>query len=114
VYTIGDEFAFSSSSEESLYTVCDDSYFSDITFNGTNKSFRFYLSYIEGIFFDDPKYIINLRHVSEEYYKYYSSVNLQLITQGDPFAQPTVIFSNIDGGFGIFAAFNESIAEVEL
>jgi hypothetical protein len=114
VYTIGNEFAFNSSNENIVYTICENSYFSDITFEKTSKTFTLYLILVDGIFFPDAKYIFTLKHVSKEYYKYYSTVTLQQSTEGDPFAQPVSIFSNIEGGFGIFARYNESSAGVEL
>ncbi|MBC8172658.1 MAG: DUF4249 domain-containing protein [Chitinophagales bacterium] len=113
VYTFGDEFSFENS-EDGFYTLCYNSYFSDVTFNGTKKIFTVYLLQIDGIFFDDPKYIFTLQHVSSEYYKYFTTANLQNDGQDNPFAQIVTVFSNIEGGFGIFAAYNASVAEIDL
>ncbi|MBC8047498.1 MAG: DUF4249 domain-containing protein [Fimbriimonadaceae bacterium] len=113
VYTLGDEFSFGDS-ENDFYTVCDNAYFSDITFNGTKKILTVYLIQVDGVFFDDPKYIFTLQHVSSEYYKYFSTVNLQNGGTDNPFAQIVTVFSNIEGGFGIFSSYNEITAEIEL
>ncbi|MFN0274292.1 MAG: DUF4249 domain-containing protein [Chitinophagales bacterium] len=114
VYTVGNEFDFDAQNEDYFFTVCENSLFSDVTFNGTTKTFTLYAILIDGIFFDDAKYIFTLRHVGEDYYKYFNSVNLQQNSEGDPFAQPVTVFSNIEGGFGVFASYNESVVEVEL
>jgi hypothetical protein len=73
--------------------------FSDNLFNGKTIDFR--------ISADSPpiKKII-LVSVSEEYYQYFTTKQLQENTQGDPFAQPTQIFTNIENGLGIFAGYN--------
>lgn len=45
-------------------------------------------------------YVI-LKSVSESYFLYESTFNLQNYTDGDPFAQPVQVFTNIKGGLGI-------------
>lgn len=51
---------------------------------------------------------IVLRSVSDEYYKYQSTLALQRSTADNPFAQPVNVFSNIQGGFGIFTGYGIS------
>ena len=50
--------------------------------------------------------------VSEEYYKYFTTKNLQDYTNGDPFAQPVQVFSNVENGLGIFAGYSSSAVEL--
>jgi len=50
--------------------------------------------------------IIELRTVSEDYYKYSTSYANFQWTNGDPFAQPVRVHSNIQNGFGIFAGYS--------
>lgn len=114
VYSVGDEFVFGSTSEDYLFTICDNSVFSDLTFENTKKTFTLYALVIDGIFFPDAKYVFTLRNIGTDYYKYYSSTILQQSNEGDPFAQPVSIFSNIQGGFGVFAAYSESIVTMDL
>jgi len=45
---------------------------------------------------------IIMKSVTEDYFKYYSTLNLQNQVSGDPLAQPVQVFSNIEGGRGIF------------
>ncbi len=48
---------------------------------------------------------IELRSITEEYYKYHCSLARQLIVRQDPFAEPVTIFNNIRGGYGNFSGF---------
>lgn len=48
------------------------------------------------------------QNLSEEYYKYLTTLDLQRRTDGDPFAQPVKVYSNINNGFGIFAGYSAS------
>ena len=51
--------------------------------------------------------------ISEEYYKYFTTKNLQDYTNGDPFAQPVQVFSNVENGLGIFAGYSSSVVELK-
>lgn len=53
-----------------------------------------------------------LQSLSEEYYKYFTTKNLQDYTNGDPFAQPVQVFSNVENGLGIFAGYSSSVVEL--
>jgi hypothetical protein len=46
-----------------------------------------------------------LSHSKEEYFKYFRSNRLQSATQGNPFAQPVQVYTNIQNGLGIFAGY---------
>ncbi|MFK8006808.1 MAG: DUF4249 domain-containing protein [Saprospiraceae bacterium] len=94
--------------------------FKDLTFNGTTKEFLF-----EPIFYYKPEddlnttstpinIIIELRSISEEYYKYYTSVYRQSSQENTPFSNPTVIYSNIKNGYGIFAGYSKSTVKTPI
>lgn len=51
--------------------------------------------------------ILKIFSYSEELYLFNKSINSYENNDGDPFSQPTQIFSNIEGGFGIFGGFTE-------
>ena len=51
------------------------------------------------------KYELILYHVTPEFYKYHISLQ-NYYNSGGPFAEPVQIFSNIEGGLGVFAGFN--------
>jgi hypothetical protein len=70
--------------------------------NGVTKSFE-----------NDPKISelqMEVLNLDENYYKFYRSIG----NSGDnPFVEPTLIFTNIEGGLGCFGAFNTSIKKIK-
>lgn len=42
------------------------------------------------------------------YYRYHETLRDQINTPSTSFSESTILFSNIDGGFGVFAAYNAS------
>lgn len=97
--------------------------FKDELFDGENYSVTLNVSayYFED--FDIPdtlageysnKVIVELRNISREYYNYQESVHLYYMTEGDPFAEPVQIISNIEGGLGIFAGYSSSLDTLNL
>jgi hypothetical protein len=44
-------------------------------------------------------------HSSEEYFKFHKTFNRQ--DNGNPFAEPTLVYSNVTGGLGIFAGYRQ-------
>lgn len=57
---------------------------------------------------------VELRTITEGYYKYHSSLTRQLIIRQDPFAEPVTIFNNIEGGYGNFSGFTPNITSSDL
>ena len=55
------------------------------------------------------KLFLELRAVTEEYYRYFSDLSRQKQSSESPFAEPVIIYDNIDGGLGIFAGYNSSL-----
>lgn len=77
--------------------------FSDGTFNG-----KTYTAPIRAQFYASPGYKfyridIQLVTISDECFRYEESKELYNATEGDPFAQPVQIYSNVENGFGVFA-----------
>jgi hypothetical protein len=91
-------------------------FFDDELFNGREYSVK--ANYSAGLatcLFDEfekdtndySEYVIvELRHLSEDYFKFVKSYNLNAGSGGDPFAQPGNVYENVDNGHGIFAGFN--------
>ncbi len=50
---------------------------------------------------------ITLGHMSEDLYYYQVSTNLQTSTEGNPFAEPAIVYENVEGGLGIFGAYDD-------
>jgi hypothetical protein len=48
---------------------------------------------------------VQLVHVSSDYFNYQKSIRLAADASGNPFSQPVQIYSNIEGGLGIFAGY---------
>ncbi|WP_293015027.1 DUF4249 domain-containing protein [Mongoliibacter sp.] len=58
-------------------------------------------------------YIV-LKSISKSYYLYENTFNLQAYSDGDPFAQPVQVYTNINGGLGILkseAAYEFKVRE---
>ncbi|WP_161597156.1 DUF4249 domain-containing protein [Dyadobacter flavalbus] len=61
-------------------------------------------------FYTNPKISevrLEVLHIDENYYKFYRSL-ANTDFQDNPFVEPTLIYSNIEGGLGCFGAFNSS------
>lgn len=95
-------------------TYCYEVIFSDVTFEGDMHTITVLVYAIDTTFTTEPKYLISLKHVSEEYYQYYTTSRAQEVNGDNPFSTPVVVFSNIENGFGIFAGFTERIATIML
>ena len=52
-------------------------------------------------------YIMNC---TEEYYRFHQTLNNQ--SPGDPFSEPTLVYSNIENGLGVFAGYKKVMVEV--
>ncbi|GAB3905614.1 hypothetical protein GCM10028803_36730 [Larkinella knui] len=50
----------------------------------------------------------SLLNVDEAYYKYHQALELQKKSDGNPFAEPVLLPTTIDGGLGCFAGYNQS------
>jgi hypothetical protein len=100
--------------ENGEVTICDEIRFPDYANNGQEIRIVVDVFAIETLFATEPKFKFVLSNLSDEYYSYLASSLLQEGSNGDPFSEPVVVYSNIQGGFGIFAGFTKSIAEIAL
>jgi hypothetical protein len=78
--------------------------FSDLLFNGETTTFDITLNDLS----DMSYLILNLYSCSEEYYLYNKSYQTAIEAEGNPFAQPVQVYSNINNGHGIFGGFQVS------
>ncbi|GGB95500.1 DUF4249 domain-containing protein [Dyadobacter sediminis] len=63
---------------------------------------------VEKSFYTNPKISevrMEVLHIDENYYKFYRSLS-NTDFQDNPFVEPTLIYSNVEGGLGCFGAFN--------
>jgi len=77
---------------------------SDSKFNGSITKIKFQPVYPWSV--EIIEVGILAQNLSEEYNEYLKTLNLQRSTDGDPFAQPVKVYSNINNGFGIFAGYS--------
>jgi len=83
----------------------------DVLFNGREANIQFSGSFNSRAELDVT---VMMKNVSEEYYKFNTTVNLQNHVSGDPLAQPVQVFSNIQNGRGIFMASAQSLYNKKL
>ena len=83
-------------------------FFDDFEFDGKDE-FTLILSHFQ----DNEDYVIQLYSLSESYFKYIQTIEQQRETKNDPLVEKVVIYSNIQGGFGIFGSANKSIVAVQ-
>jgi hypothetical protein len=57
---------------------------------------------------------LSVSAISEEYYNYKETIQLQSETRDNPFAQPVNVFNNIIGGFGFFGGYTRSNVSREM
>ena len=90
--------------------------YSDELFDGKkhSKTIEFYTYfYYEEVEETDQKIYLELRHVSEAYYRYQVSKTLQANAQDNPFAEAAPVFNNIQNGFGIFAGYSTEVTAID-
>lgn len=56
---------------------------------------------------------IEIQHVTEEYFRYIKSSRYASINSGNPFAEPSNVYTNIKGGFGIFSIAHSEVMEIK-
>ncbi len=78
--------------------------FSDASFNGQQCSFSAEQSVTSDA--DTVLSVITVHSISESYYKYKVSLEKYQQTEGDPFAQPVQVFSNVENGFGVLGGYS--------
>lgn len=83
----------------------DQVFFSDELFDGTQKTL---IIYVEDTRDYDDYIEVRLTSVTQDLERYYRTLNAYNDTYGNPFAQPVQVFSNVEGGFGIFAGYEVS------
>lgn len=84
----------------------------DKNFNGSQKEIIFFATHTSMMPFVNPvnnrtyKPVIELHHITQDQYRFSKSYNTYLDADGNPFAEPVLIYGNIKNGYGIFSAFS--------
>ncbi len=113
-FIVDGSFGFGNDNEDGSVTLCDEAFFTDISFEGKQKTITLSLLELPTEFITDPKFTFRLSHLSSEYYDYMVSAKLQSDNSDNPFSEPVVVYSNVKNGFGIFAGLSCSFAEIDL
>lgn len=85
----------------------------DAAFDGQSYTIKFSIEelYIDPQF--ENKYTLSLVASSEAFFNYRRSYQAFINTQGNPFAQPVQVYSNVEGGHGIFAGGAREVWVIE-
>jgi hypothetical protein len=82
--------------------------FDDAVFNGREVRIPVL---IPEWFETQPSLMFRLDNLNEELFTYLETEALHRNTQGDPFAQPVTVYSNVTNGFGIFGGYAQWVQE---
>lgn len=89
--------------------------FSDANANGQRISFSQNVVYYDSGQPGGPLYLeVTLSHLTRELYLFYNSYVQYSNNNGNPFAEPTPLYSNVSGGYGIFGGATDATMRVPL
>jgi len=86
-------------------------WFDDTLIDGDNYSLKINAFDYMG---EIARFKVILLSTTEAYFRYFSSISSQQETDENPFAEPVQVFTNIQGGLGIFTGFSSSSAIIDL
>jgi len=93
--------------------VCGQVVFSDKHFNGKEINIelvtRDYYANADSVVFE-----VMLLSISESYYKYATSFYKQVLANKDFYSEPASVYSNVKGGYGIFAGYSKSVKKISI
>lgn len=78
---------------------------SDTTLNGTIETPAFFDT-------DSAIYELSVSNISEDYYKFVQSMNLVDNADGNPFAEPARLYTNVKGGTGVLGSMTVKYKEL--
>ncbi len=90
-------------------------YFDDALFNGKKHTIKVradYYNYNDNT--ETSTRILVLKSCNKTYYDYYRSLRISDYADGDAFAEPVFIQSNVENGFGMFGGFVSEEVEIEI
>ena len=99
-------------------TSYNEAVFNDDLFDGRSYTFDFEIEYTIDLRERDVKiersFEVVFRAMSEDYFRYWKTVELQNDVGDNPFAEPVRVHSNMTGGFGIFAGYRTEVFPLEI
>jgi hypothetical protein len=92
-------------------------FFRDMLFNGTTKELRLFVpsgAISPSTMFGDTVYAqVQLLHVTESYFRFNKSYRFASDNRGNPFAEPTNVYTNVNNGYGVFSMMSVDLKEVK-
>ena len=88
---------------DTIYQEAFSNNFSDKDKDGTTMKEQFEIYAYSGAGFSNGE--LHLIHASKEYYLYHKKLT-EASFSGGPFSEPVQMYSNINGGYGVFAGYN--------
>ncbi|OSZ78682.1 hypothetical protein CAP35_10655 [Chitinophagaceae bacterium IBVUCB1] len=89
----------------------------DALFNGTTKELRLYVngSFLEPtiMFGQEVRATLVLMHVTEDFFKFRKTYQFALDNEGNPFAEPTNVHTNVKNGYGTFSVMSYDEVEIK-
>lgn len=99
---------------EGLPFYCGNVKVRDGLFDGTEKSITFLVPQYYDYYGSDGIFTCSLQSMTEDLFLYELTAESQQWNEGNPFAQPTTVRTNIEGGVGIWGAISQSALSVSL
>ncbi len=87
-------------------------FMADRNFNGQLKTLTIYVDHQDMDPFVNPnnnrlyKPVIELHNITADHYKYRKSYTAYKDAEDNPFAEPVLVYGNVNKGYGIFSVFN--------
>ncbi|WP_400194261.1 DUF4249 family protein [Hymenobacter sp. B81] len=89
--------------------------FSDANVNGQRVSYSDDLQYSLGSVGNQVAYLeVTLSHITRDLYLFYTSYRRYSNSNGNPFSEPSPLYSNVTAGFGIFGGSTDASAQLRL
>lgn len=89
----------------------------DALFNGKTKELRLFVnsSYLDPYTYGGRifRVTIALQHVTEDYFKFKKTYMFASENEGNPFAEPTNVYTNVKNGHGVFSVLSYDAVEVK-
>lgn len=92
-------------------------YFSDELINGKTYPLTFWTTTYRDVYTQFGEYLriyVTIESISKELYNYYSTREQHGFATDNPFAEPVPVYSNINGGLGIFGSTSSSFTSGEI
>lgn len=94
--------------------IFDDRLFEGSDFNINLTTTFIYSSFSEEEYDPELKLLIIVNRLSESYYNYLATTELQRWLEEDIFAEPVQIYSNVENGLGFIGSYNSLLLEVPI